>query len=195
MLFGFVAAGCTTAPSNTGASSGPGEAVVQRVVDGDTIVVSIAGRDERVRLIGVDTPESVDPRKPVQCFGKEASAFTTQLLPPGTVVRLERDVEARDRFDRLLAYVYRVSDGLFVNFELARAGYATAAHDPAQRRVRGGVPGGRGRGAPGRQWVVERLPRRLTESPVRDALPWAPVSSETWQPWPSGSATGPMTAC
>ena len=124
VLFGFIAAGCTTAPANTGASSGPGEAVVQRVVDGDTIVVSIAGRDERVRLIGVDTPESVDPRKAVQCYGKEASAFTTQLLPPGTVVRLERDVEARDRFDRLLAYVYRVSDGLFVNFELARAGYA-----------------------------------------------------------------------
>jgi micrococcal nuclease len=124
VLFGFVAAGCTTTSSNTGSDSGPGEAVVQRVVDGDTIVVSIAGRDERVRLIGVDTPESVDPRSPVQCYGKEASAFTTQLLPPGTVVRLERDVEARDRFDRLLAYVYRVSDGLFVNFELARAGYA-----------------------------------------------------------------------
>jgi micrococcal nuclease len=124
VLLGFVAAGCTTSPSNTGNASSPGEAVVQRVVDGDTIVVSIAGRDERVRLIGVDTPESVDPRTPVQCFGKEASNFTTQLLPPGTVVRLERDVEARDRFDRLLAYVYRVSDGLFVNFELVRAGYA-----------------------------------------------------------------------
>jgi micrococcal nuclease len=124
VLVGFAAAGCTTTSSNNGSASSPGEAVVQRVVDGDTIVVSIGGRDERVRLIGVDTPESVDPRTPVQCFGKEASAFTAQLLPPGTVVRLERDVEPRDRFDRLLAYVYRVSDGLFVNFELARAGYA-----------------------------------------------------------------------
>jgi micrococcal nuclease len=124
VLLGLAAAGCATTSSHTGGASGPGEAVVERVVDGDTIVVHIAGRDERVRLIGVDTPESVDPRKPVQCYGKEASAFTTQLLPEGTVVRLERDVEARDRFDRLLAYVYRVSDGLFVNFELARAGYA-----------------------------------------------------------------------
>jgi len=124
VLLGFVAAGCTTTTSTTGSASSPGEAVVQRVVDGDTIVVHIAGRDERVRLIGVDTPESVDPRSPVQCYGKEASAFTAQLLPAGSVVRLERDVEARDRFDRLLAYVYRVSDDLFVNLELARAGYA-----------------------------------------------------------------------
>jgi micrococcal nuclease len=123
VLLGFVAAGCATT-STTGSASSPGEAVVQRVVDGDTIVVHIAGRDERVRLIGVDTPESVDPRSPVQCYGKEASAFTAQLLPEGSVVRLERDVEARDRFDRLLAYVYRVSDDLFVNLELARAGYA-----------------------------------------------------------------------
>ncbi|HMK10044.1 MAG TPA: thermonuclease family protein [Acidimicrobiales bacterium] len=102
----------------------PGQAVVRRVVDGDTIVVRVGGRDERVRLIGVDTPETVDPRKPVQCFGKEASAHTKSLLPAGTVVRLERDVEPRDRYDRLLAYVFRVADGLFVNLELARDGYA-----------------------------------------------------------------------
>ena len=76
------------------------------------------GRDERVRLIGIDTPETVDPRKPVQCFGKEASDHTKALLPAGTAVRLERDAEARDRYDRLLAYVYRASDGLFVNLEL-----------------------------------------------------------------------------
>ncbi len=103
---------------------GAGQAVVKRVVDGDTIVVHVGGRDERVRLIGIDTPETVDPRKPVQCFGKEASDHTKALLPAGTVVRLERDAEARDRYDRLLAYVYRESDGLFVNLELARDGYA-----------------------------------------------------------------------
>ncbi len=108
----------------SGPALGPGEAVVKRVVDGDTIVVHLGGRDERVRLIGIDTPETVDPRKPVQCFGKEASAHTHDLLPPGTVVRLERDVEAHDRYDRLLAYVYRVSDGVFVNLALARDGYA-----------------------------------------------------------------------
>jgi micrococcal nuclease len=126
-LIGLVAVGALLCAACGGSSSpalGPGEAVVKRVVDGDTIVVHVGGRDERVRLIGIDTPETVDPRKPVQCFGKEASAHTHELLPAGTVVRLERDVEARDRFDRQLAYVYRVSDGLFVNLALARDGYA-----------------------------------------------------------------------
>jgi micrococcal nuclease len=117
----LLGAGCG---GSKGPPLGPGEAVVKRVVDGDTIVVHLGGRDERVRLIGIDTPETVDPRKPVQCFGKEASTHTHDLLPPGTVVRLERDVEGRDRYDRLLAYVYRVSDGLFVNLALARDGYA-----------------------------------------------------------------------
>ena len=83
----------------------------------------MGGRTEKVRLLGIDTPETKDPRKPVQCFGKEASARTADLLPPGTEVRLVRDVEERDRYDRLLAYVYR-DDGLFVNLDLARGGYA-----------------------------------------------------------------------
>ncbi len=119
---GSALAGC--ARTAGGVAAEPGQAVVQRVVDGDTIVVHIGGRDERVRLIGIDTPESVDPRQPVECFGKEASAHTSELLPAGTIVRLERDVEARDRYDRLLAYVHRVSDDLFVNLALARDGYA-----------------------------------------------------------------------
>jgi micrococcal nuclease len=100
-------------------------AVVERTVDGDTIRVrTAAGRRERVRLIGIDTPETKDPRRPVQCFGEEASAYTARLLPPGTAVRLERDVELRDRYGRLLAYVYRARDGTFVNLVLAREGYA-----------------------------------------------------------------------
>jgi len=120
-----VALACASCGGGSSQASPPtGQAVVKRVVDGDTIVVHVGGRDERVRLIGIDTPETVDPRKPVQCFGKEASAHTKELLPPGTAVRLERDVEPRDRYDRLLAYVYRTSDGLFVNLELARDGYA-----------------------------------------------------------------------
>lgn len=94
---------------------------VERVVDGDTIVVS-GGRT--VRLIGVDTPETKDPRRPVGCFGKEASDFTTSLVPRGARVRLVGDVEQRDRYDRTLAYVYRLRDGLFVNAELLRRGYA-----------------------------------------------------------------------
>jgi len=97
--------------------------VVRRVIDGDTIVVRVGGRDERVRLIGIDTPETVDPRKPVQCFGPEASAHTKALLPVGSAVRLERDAEARDKYGRLLAYVYRSSDGLFINLELVRDGF------------------------------------------------------------------------
>jgi len=102
-----------------------GSARVTRVVDGDTIVVDLAGRSEKVRLLGIDTPETKSPTKPVQCYGKEASAHTTDLLPPGTVVRLERDVEERDVYGRLLAYVFRVSDGLFVNLELAHDGFAS----------------------------------------------------------------------
>lgn len=102
----------------------PGTAVVERVVDGDTIVVRLQGASERVRLIGIDTPESVDPRRPVECFGKEAARRTAELVPPGTRVRLERDVEARDDFRRLLAYVRRADDDLFVNLALASEGYA-----------------------------------------------------------------------
>ena len=94
------------------------------MVDGDTLVVRFRGDDERVRLVGVDTPESVDPRRPVECLGKEAAAHLQELLPKGTRVRLERDVEPRDRFDRLLAYVYRVDDDLFVNLALVEAGFA-----------------------------------------------------------------------
>jgi micrococcal nuclease len=102
----------------------PGQGRIVRVVDGDTLVVRIAGADERVRLLGIDTPESVAPDRPVECFGKEASGRTAELLPPGTVVRLERDVEARDRYRRLLAYVTRVDDDTFVNLALLEEGFA-----------------------------------------------------------------------
>lgn len=94
-----------------------------RVIDGDTLVIRLDGRDERVRLIGIDTPESVRPDSPVECFGKEASEFLAGLVPAGTGVRLERDVEARDVYDRLLAYVYRASDELFVNLAIVEEGY------------------------------------------------------------------------
>jgi micrococcal nuclease len=97
---------------------------IVRVVDGDTVVAHLPGGDEKVRLIGIDTPETVDPRKPVQCYGPEASARTKQLLPKGTAIRMERDAEARDRYGRLLAYVYRAGDGTFVNLALATEGFA-----------------------------------------------------------------------
>ena len=99
-------------------------AKVVRVVDGDTIVVRTAsGAEERVRYIGVDTPESVKPGTPVECFGK-AAAHANRRLVAGRRVRLVADAEARDRYGRLLAYVYRRPDGLFVNAELVRRGYA-----------------------------------------------------------------------
>jgi micrococcal nuclease len=102
----------------------PSTPTVVRVVDGDTIVVRLAGGEETVRLVGIDTPETVDPRRPVGCFGFEASRRTKALLPVGTRLRLERDVEARDRYGRVLAYVYRADDHTFVNLALAEEGYA-----------------------------------------------------------------------
>jgi len=102
---------------------------VVRVVDGDTIRVDLPSGEEAVRYIGIDTPESVKPGSPVECFAKRASAFNERLVG-GERVRLVRDVEQRDRFGRLLAYVYRERDGLFVNAELVRGGYATVATFP-----------------------------------------------------------------
>jgi micrococcal nuclease len=95
---------------------------VVRVVDGDTIKVSLAGgRTERVRYIGVDTPESVKPGTPVQCFAKRASHFNASLVD-GRAVTLRMDAEERDRYGRLLAYVY--AGDRFVNRELVAKGYA-----------------------------------------------------------------------
>ena len=94
------------------------------VVDGDTIDVAIGGHRERVRLIGIDTPETKKPKTPVQCYGPEATKFTKSLLPEGTQLHLERDVVARDDFGRILAYVYIAGDGSFVNMTIVRQGYA-----------------------------------------------------------------------
>lgn len=94
---------------------------VVRVVDGDTIVLD---GNERVRLIGVNTPESVDPRRPVQWYGKEAAAWTRKALQ-GRKVRLAHDVEPRDRFGRTLAYVF-LEDGTLFNLRLVEEGMAFA---------------------------------------------------------------------
>ena len=111
---------CSRAPAPVPTDTG----TVVAVVDGDTLDVDLGGRTERVRLLGIDTPETVDPDRPVGCHGPEASALTHSLLPDGTAVRLERDTEARDRYGRLLAYVFRVDDGLFVNEAILAAGEA-----------------------------------------------------------------------
>jgi micrococcal nuclease len=124
LLAAVFVGGCshTSTPKTTGRP--PGNATVERVVDGDTIIVHVGGRRERVRFIGMDTPESVKPNTPVQCFAIAASNRTKQLLPAGTPVRLVGDVEQRDKYKRLLAYVYRAKDNLFVNLSLVRDGYA-----------------------------------------------------------------------
>lgn len=101
-------------------------ATVVEVVDGDTIIVSLGNKIETVRLLGIDTPEKSGGPRPAECFGSEASAYASELLPIGTQVALSRDVETRDQYGRLLAYVYRADDGLFVNHALVEAGYATA---------------------------------------------------------------------
>ena len=121
LLSCLLVAGCTRTAA---APTDPGAATVVEVVDGDTVVVDLAGRQETLRLIGIDTPETVDPDQPPECWGAEASAHTKALLPAGTAVRLTRDVEARDRYDRLLVYVERTEDGLFVNLDLVAGGWA-----------------------------------------------------------------------
>ena len=117
--------GQTRVAAPTSSTSQPvSNAIVTRVIDGDTIDANIGGHHERVRLIGIDTPETKKPNTPIQCYGPEASDFTKHTLTAGTRVSIRRDAEARDDYGRLLAYVYRSSDGLFVNLELARLGYA-----------------------------------------------------------------------
>lgn len=101
------------------------DAVVVAVIDGDTVDVNIAGRRERVRLIGIDTPETKKPNTAIECWGPEATTRTSELLAPGTPVHLLRDAELRDDYGRLLAYVFRLPDDLFVNLTLAAEGFAT----------------------------------------------------------------------
>lgn len=126
-LLAVVGAGGLDRLGGGGSALRPGaglSATVTRVVDGDTVHVRVGGRDETVRYIGMDTPETVKPNTPVQCFGKAASAANRRLVD-GQRVRLRLDAEPRDRYGRLLAYVYRRRDGLFVNAALVGGGFAT----------------------------------------------------------------------
>lgn len=106
---------------------------VVSIADGDTIGVQPEAGDKaapkiEVRLIGIDTPETKDPRKPVQEYGREASAFLANLLK-GEHVWLQEDGRKTDKYGRTLAYVYRYPDGLFVNLEVVRQGYGTVLTD------------------------------------------------------------------
>ena len=95
---------------------------VERAVDGDTLLLS---NGERIRLIGVDTPETVHPNKPVEHFGKEAKAFAQREIE-GREARLEFDWQKNDKYGRTLAYVYRKEDNFFLNAEIIKQGYGHA---------------------------------------------------------------------
>lgn len=140
-------AGCTLPEYETGPGvvtsdlpvpTGAVPAVVERVVDGDTLVADVRGERERVRLLRIDTPELSREGQPAECLAEAATAALEELVPPGTPVLLATDVEVRDRFDRLLAHVW--VDGTWVNGAMLRAGWAdqltippNVAHDEEVR--------------------------------------------------------------
>ncbi len=117
-------------------------AKVARIVDGDTLKVNYKGREERVRLIGIDAPESKpnekakieavrggEDLKTITAMGKRATEYVKTLLQPGDTVKMEFDIEKRDKYGRLLAYVY-LSDGKMLNEEIVKAGYANLMTHP-----------------------------------------------------------------
>lgn len=112
--------------SNSISANSPGFYKVVEFSDGDTIKIDMAGKTETVRFIGVDTPETHDPRKAVQCYGVKASEFTRNLIGDNRV-RLESDPQNtnRDRYNRLLRYVF-LPDGTLVNAEIIKQGYGFA---------------------------------------------------------------------
>lgn len=102
------------------------EFLVTKVIDGDTVEIKSGSQTLKVRLIGIDTPETVDPRRPIGCFGKKASAETKRLIEGKNVV-LTKDVSETDKYNRLLRYVFLpIGDGqnLFINDYLIRQGFA-----------------------------------------------------------------------
>ena len=127
-VLSLLAAACTVSVASVATvpdrEHGEPNAIVERVVDGDTIVVDIDGNRERVRLLGIDTPESVAVNRPEQCYSRESTTYLAALLPKGTEVTRVHDIESRDQYDRLLAYVVRSSDQLFVYLDLLERSYA-----------------------------------------------------------------------
>ncbi|QKY71632.1 nuclease [Lentibacillus sp. CBA3610] len=116
----------TSTSQQNNAPSDAEKATISRVVDGDTIEVNYNGSTEDVRLLLVDTPETVHPSKPVQPFGPEASEFAKETLTPGESVKIEFDGPKRDHYDRLLGYIW--DDGQNFNKQLLRKGLARYAY-------------------------------------------------------------------
>jgi len=171
-----------------------GETVtVVSVVDGDTIKVALGDQIETVRMIGVDTPETVHPSRPVEPYGPEASAYTKQRLT-GQKVRLEFDVEQRDHYGRLLAYVW-LGDEMF-NATLLREGYAQLLTVPPnvkyveQFRALQEEARAAGRGLwglePGEEPAVPETPNapEVPEAPEEPAAPEMPETPDTPAPTP-----------
>jgi micrococcal nuclease len=129
ILTALVAAGWLWA---RGSGPPPTHGTVSRVVDGDTVIVRSGSRTLDVRMLGIDTPETVDPHRPVGCYGPEASAYTKHLLT-GQAVRLVYDRQLHDVYHRWLAYVYLERPDrpeVFVNARLVAAGYARTLSIP-----------------------------------------------------------------
>ena len=99
---------------------------IVKIVDGDTVDIDYKGEIKTVRLKGVDTPETVHPTDPVELGGREASIFTRNLLIGESVYLRFEEGDVEDNYNRMLAYVYRAPDGLFVNLEIVRQGYGRA---------------------------------------------------------------------
>jgi micrococcal nuclease len=101
---------------------------VLKVIDGDTIVVNVRGNKETVRLLGIDTPESVDPRKPIQCFSHEATEKMKELVSGETVMLIDDPTQGnRDKYHRLLRYIYLPdAKHTFINGEMIKQGYAVS---------------------------------------------------------------------
>ncbi len=173
-LSALVACAIAAAPAVAAPDTAPRDrGVVTRVVDGDTLVVSLApGRAEHVRLIGIDTPESKPNKRArlqagraaaseaaIIAMGKEAFRNTERLAPPGTGVSLEYDVEKRDRYRRILAYVY-LPDGRMLNEEIVSGGFANLLTMPPNVRH------------------VDRLRKALSESRTAQRGLWR--SSPGW---------------
>lgn len=179
-------------------------AMVTNVVDGDTIDVRFDGQEHRIRIIGVDTPETKDPNQPVMCFGAEATAFTKDMISrAGNEVYLEKDVSETDRYDRLLRYVWLPHDDgtRMLNQELVAQGYAQSSTYPpdvkyqdlfveAQQQAR---DEGRGLwGACGEFGVPLATPTPVAPPPTSTPVPAAPPTST---PVPAAPPPPPVANC
>jgi micrococcal nuclease len=132
VVLGFIVAACDPGSASSANLPPCDWARVVSIVDGDTIRVSIGGREERVRYIGIDTPETASSPSGAEPFGRDATEFNRRLLASGRVC-LEKDRTDRDRFGRLLRYPW-IADGRLVSEELLRAGLARITTYPPDTR-------------------------------------------------------------